>query len=113
MVDTVKIGYQLHLKAIGVFLKLALGIDENRRMIFANAILKRQPKNPFFEYLAFGPSSNLQTKLLTLCPSPGDSLEFQRRQWAWERNTDSEAWLESMGWDCIFLANLIRHGFSR
>ena len=39
---------------------------------------------------------------------------FARRQgsvedflWAWERGDESEAWRESMGWDCVFLANLL------
>ena len=100
-------GYPLHLKASSVLVRQFMGINRNLTRQVAEIIEDKQPDNPYFQYLHYGASHELLDYVLELCPSPGDSLEFRRFQWAWERDTSSQAWQESMGWDCLFLTNLI------
>ncbi len=101
-----KPGYALHLKAVASLLRFAMNSSVSRSRDIVKKIYDRQSGNPFFQYLVDGPSPALVERLLQLCPKPGDDLSFRRFQWAWERDTSSEAWRESMGWDCIFMSRL-------
>jgi hypothetical protein len=99
-------GYQLHLKGVAIFLKEVLGVQRTWRLETAHDIGARQPANPFFRYLWQGLSAEVVADVQALCPALGapPAIHFQ---WAWERADASEAWRESMGWDCVFLANLL------
>jgi len=102
-------GYKLHLKAVSSFLRLTLGESLTRSKRIVEKLYARESANPFFQLLAEGPSEPLTAHLLDVCPKPTDSLDYVRFQWAWERATSEQAWRKSMGWDCIFMANLIRN----
>lgn len=100
------LGFSLHLAAAKVFLLERAGITSVDVRAAAVALAYRQPKNPFFLYLAEGPTQKVQELVLNLCPTP--ALPSKRKfQWAWERDTDEKAWLDSMYWDCIFMGKLL------
>ena len=102
---TAKPGYRLHLKAIQSHISQYVGVGINSRIM--RTLFERQPENPYFQYVLFGPSQAIFDKVIDVCPNPEYGFDSTRFQWAWERATSSEAWHESMGWDCIFLSNLI------
>jgi hypothetical protein len=108
IVAATPVGYQLHLHAVEVLLKAKLNVQRSQREAIADLIYSRQPENPFFGWLAGASTDELKNRLLTLCPSQNSSSLGSRRQWAWERDTSSAAWQDSMGWDCIFLDNLLK-----
>jgi hypothetical protein len=98
-------GYQLHLKAVAVFVRERLGISAGWRHDQASTFVDKQPLNPFFRYLRDGATDEVTDDVLALCPQAGSTAP--RTQWAWERSDDGQAWLQSMDWDCIFMANLL------
>ncbi len=104
-VSQAKPGFALHLKGVQAFLFLIM--NQNLLFVpeFIDAIVKKDPLNPFFQLLKDGPHQELMELILDLCPVASPTRKFQ---WAWERSTEEEAWLESAGWDCIFIANLLR-----
>jgi len=106
-VEQVKPGYELHLKAVASLLRLNIASSVSKSRQIIGKLHDRQPGNPFFQILKEGPHAGIAERVLQLCPKPWDSLGFRRYQWAWERDTNSEAWRESMGWDCIFMARLM------
>jgi len=91
---TAKPGYQLHL--IGCHLLLNWQIDGVKSKMIGNVLSRRQPRNPFFQWLADKP--------VVLPPEPENSRCIQ---WAWEREDSEEAWKDSMGWDFQFMRNLM------
>jgi hypothetical protein len=99
-------GYQLHLKAVAIYLKEKLDVQRTWRSDLARELSDRQPENPFFRYLFQGASDEVAAQVLASCPAPGE-LPARRFQWSWERADAAEAWRESMGWDCVFMANLL------
>lgn len=102
-------GYTLHLEAAATFLRLTMQSSVERSQIMASKLYNKDPGNPFFQILAQGPSDSITDKVLGYCPKPGQNTDFRRFQWSWERDSDQQPWLESMGWDCVFMANLIRN----
>jgi hypothetical protein len=74
----------------------------------ARILVNTQPANPFFRYLAEGPTPAVEQRLVDVCPRPETHATSRRFQWSWERADASEAWKESMGWECIFMHNLVR-----
>lgn len=99
------LGYETHLPAVEVLLKRQLDQARESRERAATILADRQPDNPFFGFLKGLPRDQLMSKVIALCPKDGDTE--RRNQWSWERNSDTEAWRESMGWDCLFMANLL------
>lgn len=100
-------GYELHLKGVAIFLKEILGVSASWRAENAASLVARQPQNPFFRYLAEGASPTVIERMVTVCPRPETHANAPRFQWSWERADEGEAWRKSMGWDCIFLHNLV------
>jgi hypothetical protein len=106
-VDKAKPGYELHLKAVSSLLRLTLASSVSKTRDIIRKLHERQRDNPFFQALAEGPHEAVMNRVLQLCPKPWEDLGFRRYQWAWERDTATEAWRESMGWDCIFMARFL------
>lgn len=103
---TAPVGFELHLAAVDVFLKQTLGMDRHHYAEAITTIVGRQPDNPFFQFLAHGASDKLWDLVSALCPQRGRERPHGH-QWAWERRTEDRAWEESMGWDCLFMADLL------
>ena len=104
-----KPGYRMHLKGILAYIAKQInskaGVDLYNWRPLAQKLNHLQPKNIFFKYLHHGISNDLAEDLLAKCPKPHS--QANKRQWAWERADESKAWLKSMGWDCVFMANLL------
>lgn len=94
-------GYELHLKGVKEFLRKRMGKAKSSRI---NELVSQEPWNPFFRYLKEGPSASVQAAVEKVCPL---TFPAQRSQWAWERRGFEEPWKKSMGWDCIFMSNLL------
>jgi hypothetical protein len=105
LTDFTSAGYTLHLKAVAIYVREKLGISLGWRLDNAQTLVDKQPLNPFFQYLHDGPTDDVAGRVLALCPQPGSTAP--RTQWAWERSDDGQAWLQSMDWDCVFMANLL------
>ncbi len=79
----------------------------------AAAILAlKQRDNPFFEYVAHGPTDQMLKQILARCPAPENDLPHARFQWTWERTDDEQPppWKQTMYWDCLAVANLYKNG---
>jgi hypothetical protein len=101
-------GFPAHLAAVRIFLLQRINIRTTEITAGAVTLAVRQPQNPFFVYLANGPTKEVADLLLRECPKPGDA-PGDSSQWAWERDTSEAAWKNSMYWDCLFIARLLGH----
>lgn len=92
------LGYQCHLISVKALIWRLLG---SKSQVIPNILVKRDPSNPWFIYLS-GDKDQAAKTLLRLNPQAGKGS-----QWSWERDTAEAAWKDSMGWDVIFLCNLL------
>jgi hypothetical protein len=99
-------GYPMHLAAAEIFLLEKLGLTSVYTRAGAVALALRDPKNPFFVFLAEGSTAKVRELVLAQCPSP-QRPSRSRTEWAWERESAKMAWLDSMYWDCIFMGKLL------
>lgn len=97
-------GFQLHLAGVNLLLRRSMGERTQALDALAHSLASRQSKNPFFAYLAEGPSVNVVEKTSAWCPAEPPT---QRREWSFERDEMDRPWERSMGWECVFLINTI------
>lgn len=101
-----------HIVAVELFLLRLLGYSGRQLAQASNFAYQRDGYNPFFDYLA-----NDRPRMLQMLVGPSgkcptfDKPSTKRYQWFPERGEGPQphggpAWVESMYWDCIFLANL-------
>lgn len=101
-------GYQTHLKAI---ISLIMAIHDGKRDTkFGKELSNREPKNPFYMWLAGrveeAKAYNTFFKLEhDLNPGAGT-------QWSYQREDDEQAWRDSMGWDFLFIEMLCKKHIS-
>ena len=78
----------------------------------ASILAIKQRENPFFEYVAHGPTDRMLNQILAKCPAPENDPPHARFQWAWERVDDEQPppWKQTMYWDCLTVANLYKNG---
>lgn len=108
----VELGYDFHLYAAQTLLLRSMGTSPNTADALADRLARHQWLNPFFKYLRDGRSKEVVDMVIDFCPSPEtDPNSFQRHQWAWELDQTEEAWRNSMGWDCIFMAYLLKGAY--
>ncbi|MFM0008108.1 hypothetical protein PQR57_45255 [Paraburkholderia dipogonis] len=100
-------GFRLHLVAVQVWAYQRSGYNGPEIALAARILAARQPGNPFFVYLALGRDQAVQKLVEAKCPSLS-TTPVSRSEWAWERDVDDNSSANSMGWDCIFMANLLR-----
>lgn len=106
------VGYQLHFKAIELWLMKTLGIiSDDRFKTIAKVIFEKDPFNPFYEYLYLGISPELVDKVLMMCPSTRSVIKTVPHSyggdWIWQRNSKDRAWEIANGHDCVSLLNLM------
>jgi hypothetical protein len=105
--------FPLHLAAVQIFLFQKSSAEDPVILHEAARHLAedREPENPFFQYLAGNKSRALELTLKE-CPTRGKPslppTPSNPQQWSWERPDGEKAWLHSMYWDCIFMANLLQ-----
>lgn len=93
------LGYQLHLVAVKTLIRQELGEDCSHTV----AKLNERDKNPFFVYLSGDKEKSFE---LLVERTKGD-MNPRRFQWAWEREDAEAAYKDSMGWDTVFMCNLL------
>lgn len=117
--------YHLHLLAVDLYINSKLKnplIQEDDRKELACTIYKRKPVHLFYKYLCEGVSADLKVQILKLAPVRRPAF---LSQWVWEREIPDGyfdeaggpkhtfeamklfAHRESMGWDFIFLIDLV------
>ncbi|GEM_PF-593588 len=101
-------GYELHLKAATVLLYQKIDRSNTVAGPLANLLANRRPGNPFFRYLRDGATEEIAQLLLQKCPA---SKPTQMTQWSWERDDSEHAWERNIGWDCLFMAELLERDF--
>uniref|UniRef100_A0A0G4FS43 Uncharacterized protein n=1 Tax=Chromera velia CCMP2878 TaxID=1169474 RepID=A0A0G4FS43_9ALVE len=100
-------GFRLNLIGMRALAYQLLG---DSRPEVADALVSLESANPFFDFLKRGVTDTIGERVLDLCPQPDKPIGC-RFQWAWERELEEAAWRESMGWDCIFMANILNAPF--
>ena len=78
----------------------------------ATTLALKQRENPFFEYVAHGPTDRMLEQILAKCPAPENDPPHARFQWTWERADDEQPppFKQTMYWDCLTVANLYKNG---
>jgi hypothetical protein len=104
--QTTKVGYQLHLVGVTLY---ALQITNGGRCTraIANVLYARQPKNPFFAYLA-GKYTESADLTYAYYINALYNKQGSHSQWGWEREDDEMAWKDSCGHDFAFMSNLVK-----
>lgn len=100
-----ELGYAAHLVAVEIYLKRALGQTTSTLEAATKALLDRQPQNLFFRWLANSDTTELRTLLNQRLPKGAADVG---NQWQFEREDGEQAWQQSMGWDYVFLFNLLK-----
>jgi hypothetical protein len=80
------------------------GTDVATIALAAKAIAQRAPWNPFYRLLSEGPTDAVRSLIVERCPTPGATSE--RNAWIWEVPPEEAIGSKSMGWDCVFVAEL-------
>lgn len=101
---TAKPGYQLHLAGIQVLIAQKTERDNSMTAKVAKVLNERQPANPFFAYLRHGATDGVKQMTLDRCPTerPDDYSH-----WMWSQQDGDQDANSSMGWDCVFLIDLL------
>ena len=92
------LGYQCHLISVKSLIVRLLGKESQT---VPATLARRDSANPWFLFLAGRHDLAAQT-VLSMNIQPG-----QRHQWSWERDSAEKAWHDSMGWDVVFMCNLL------
>lgn len=100
------VGFPMHLAAVQILILQRLGLYKSSTDLAALVLTLREPRNPFFAFLAQGNTQGVRNLTLSLCPKIGEP-PTKRSQWAWERSASETAWKDSMYWDCIFMGRLL------
>ena len=103
-------GSALHLASLDVYIRRNLvGEWDTRLQAAADRLHARDPENVWFEWLAKGGSDDLATRLLSQIPLPPNSTSppRMRTQWSFVREDKERAYLESMGWEFVFLIDYL------
>lgn len=93
------LGYQCHLISVKALIVKLLGSEFQ---VVPEILARRDSGNPWFLWLA-GDRDRAALTLLSLQVKPG-----RGHQWSWERDSAEKAWKDSMGWDVLFLTNLLK-----
>ena len=99
-------GFESHLVASHLVLCKFLGIEDRYTEQAANELAKKDPNNPLFVWLAAGYTDQVVQLLLQQLPTESHAGR-ENLQWSIERDTAQQHWLRSMGWEWIYLSNLI------
>jgi hypothetical protein len=87
---------------------LGIGASDGGDAVTINAaaqvIAARNKRNPFYQLLADGPTPEIRTLIVERCPTSADTTDG--KNWIWEKDAPGNEKHKSMGWDCLFVANL-------
>jgi hypothetical protein len=100
-------GYPRHLVGAEILLMRRLGKNWPELELSALVLARKEPQNPFFQWLANGDADSVALQLLAVAPADSSHLPASRRDWTWQRAAEDEAWRRSMLWDHVFLGKLV------
>ena len=92
------LGYQCHLLSVKA---LICNLIFSQSSGVPGILARRDSGNPWFLWLD-GQDEKAALTLLSMNLKPGNGS-----QWSWERDSAEKAWYDSMGWDALFLTNLL------
>lgn len=98
-------GFELHLIAVNLYLRKKMGIRNDLTLFTAKLLWQRESENPFFGFLAEEKKELLVALARMHCHARGK--KGLQNQWYLERAQSQKAWLDSMGWDCVFLDHIL------
>lgn len=98
-------GYSRHNAMVQIMMLEDWGHGHDWMSSEARKIARDEPLNPFFQYVATrrGSKDSMLKPILNACPGKDDPMQL-RRQWSWERDSEKKEWLNTMYWDCLFIA---------
>lgn len=106
------VGYQLHLKSTEIYQRYLLGaVSDKQFRKFTKGIYKKDPKNPWHQFLHLGPSKALTQKTLQVCPAQRMTQNdwtiwhSNKGDYAWQRDSVERKWEVANGHDCMMLLN--------
>jgi hypothetical protein len=100
-------GFPRHLVGAEILLMRRIGrgsepIDQSALLLAA-----KEPQNPFYQYLAHGPTDAVANQLLAVAPRSQADLPVHRSDWTWQRAWSDEAWHRAKLWDFVFMGQLL------
>lgn len=98
------VSYQTELVGDCLLIMHKIGINNVLNKVIANALIKRDPENAFYQYLV----GNLDKAIDLALEQMPDKCPDSAYIWSFEAPTSEGQYVYSMGWDYIFLMNLIR-----
>lgn len=101
--DVSPAGYQLHLVAVHIYIRKAIGLNNDTISGVARKLVAKQPDNPFFQYL-LGDEERATQLVLAQAPATKPEHAFQ---WSFQRATVDETWKNSYGQEYLFLIQLL------
>lgn len=103
------LGFRMHLVATHILLRRYMHQDTIVLAAAADELSKRQPDNAYFYYLSRGLVKGMR-RYVQLVP---EQAPLYRTQWSFERVDTDRAWEQSMGWEWVFLGNIMTKGFEQ
>lgn len=96
------VGYQLHLVAVQALIARELGFPKTQELV-GRILAWRDAQNPFFQMLA-----NRQKEAIEIAAAQMSFGAIKKTQWSLERDSAEEAYKTSMGWEFVFLTDLLQ-----
>jgi hypothetical protein len=103
--------YSIHNVIVLIWMIEQWGYGSSQLSDLAMNISNSRPENPFYHFIGHKGEDRDDTlaKTLVQCPSEDRDTQHRRWQWSWERRFDSGDYKNTMYWDCIFIAELLRN----
>jgi len=105
---TVPLGYQLHLNAVGAYIKFLCKQSREYRQKVSSICYERLPANLFYKVLSQEMVYDIDLEeFLDICPNP-DTFE-SKPYWIWEKGDFEQGLKEGKmcGWDMVFMGKLL------
>jgi hypothetical protein len=96
-------GYPMHLTGCQIFILNKTGTSNATLDLAKTKLRERDPSNPFYNYLDKDSNAAVNLALEQV------GLSGTNPQWSFERHGSEKAWENSMGWQFLFLSNLLQN----
>jgi hypothetical protein len=108
-------GYPMHLGAVSAWIRREIARRGGHKVEkvdgrVVRVLACREDENPFFLLLQNGPTVEVANLILNRCPD--EKPEFDRLDWAWQRDQGNAPWSRSSGHDCVFIINVFERELS-
>jgi len=105
-------GYSRHNAAVQVMMLEDMGLGRAWMNEAVRSIAREEPANPFFQFVAYRRENKdaMLPLILEECPAQSTDAGNRRTQWSWERDSAKAEWVNTMYWDCLFIARAYLDG---